>query len=71
MNIMIGINQVLGEANLSQEGLENRGADVFVCVLSLLIARLFEKTVNQKYTISVVSHMLSELKATPVRTSGE
>ena len=45
-------------------------AHVFVHVLSLLIAWLFEKAVNEKYTISVISDMLSELKAIPVRTSG-
>ena len=43
-------------------------AHVFVCVLSLLIARLFEKSMNDEMTISVISDMLSELKAIPVRT---
>ncbi len=44
-------------------------AHVFVCVLSLLISRLFEKAMDEKMTISVISDMLSELKAIPVRTS--
>ena len=43
-------------------------AHVFVCVLSLLIARLFEKSMNNEMTISAISDMLSELKAIPVRT---
>ncbi|EQD28836.1 transposase, IS4 family protein, partial [mine drainage metagenome] len=42
-------------------------AHVFVCVLSLLISRLFEKAMNEEMTISVISDMLSELKAIPVR----
>lgn len=41
---------------------------VFVCVLSLLISRLFEKAVNDEMTVSVISDMLSELKAIPVKT---
>ena len=44
-------------------------AHVFVCVLSLLIARLFEKSMNNGMTVSVISDMLSELKAIPVRTA--
>ena len=44
-------------------------AHVFVCVLSLLIARLFEKSMNDEMTISVISDMLSELKAIPVKTA--
>ena len=44
-------------------------ANVFVCVLSLLIARLLEKSVNEEMTISVISDMLSELKAIPVRVN--
>ena len=43
-------------------------AHVFVCVLSLLIARLFEKSMNNEMTISAIWDMLSELKAIPVRT---
>ena len=45
-------------------------AHIFVCVLSLLISRLFEKAMDGKMTISVISDMLSELKAIPVRTEG-
>ena len=41
-------------------------AHVFVCVLSLLIARLFEKSMNEEMTIS---DMLSELKAIPIKTA--
>jgi hypothetical protein len=37
--------------------------------LSLLIARLFEKSMNNEMTVSVISDMLSELKAIPVRTA--
>jgi len=44
-------------------------AHVFICVLSLLIARLFEKSMNNEMTVSVISDMLSELKAIPVRTA--
>ncbi len=44
-------------------------AHVFVCVLSLLIARLFEKSMNDEMTVSVISDMLSELKAIPVKTA--
>ena len=44
-------------------------AHVFVCVLSLLIARLFEKSMNEEMTISVISDMLSELKAIPIKTA--
>ncbi|MHB1440951.1 MAG: hypothetical protein ACYCSO_10345, partial [Cuniculiplasma sp.] len=40
-----------------------------VCVLSLLIARLFEKSMNDEMTVSVISDMLSELKAIPVKTA--
>ena len=43
-------------------------AHVFVCVLSLLIARLFEKSMNNEMTILGIWDMLSELKAIPVRT---
>ena len=42
-------------------------AHIFVCVLSLLIARLMEKACEEKMTISAISDMLSELKAIPVR----
>lgn len=45
-------------------------AHVFVCVLSLLIARLFEKAMDERMTISSIADALSELKAIPVRTSG-
>ena len=47
---------------------ENRiEAHVFVCVLSLLIARLFEKATGDSMTMSVISDKLSELKAIPVK----
>ena len=42
-------------------------AHVFLCVLSLLIARLFEKATEDKMTMSVISDMLSELKAVAIR----
>ncbi|MCL5439628.1 MAG: transposase [Candidatus Thermoplasmatota archaeon] len=42
-------------------------AHVFVCVLSLLISRLFEKALKEKMTISRISEVLSELKAIPVK----
>ena len=41
-------------------------AHVFVCVLSLLISRLFEKAMDEKMTISSIADALSELKAIPV-----
>jgi transposase len=41
-------------------------AHVFVCVLSLLISRLFEKAMDEKMTISSMADALSELKAIPV-----
>lgn len=43
-------------------------AHAFVCVLSLLISRLFEKAFNDEITISAISDRLSELKAIPVKT---
>ena len=45
-------------------------AHIFVCVLSLLTARLFEKAMDEKMTVSAISDMLSELKTIPVKTSG-
>jgi transposase len=44
-------------------------AHVFVCVLSLLIARLFEKSMNNEMTILGIWDMLSKLKVIPVRTA--
>ena len=41
-------------------------AHVFVCVLSLLISRLFEKAMDEKMTVSSIADALSELKAIPV-----
>ena len=43
-------------------------AHAFVCVLSLLISRLFEKAFNDEITISAISDRLSELKAIPIKT---
>ena len=42
---------------------------LFVCVLSLLIARLFEKSMNNEMTILGIWDMLSKLKVIPVRTA--
>ncbi|MHB8559791.1 MAG: IS1634 family transposase [Thermoplasmataceae archaeon] len=54
----------IGPVNHRKE--ERIEAHVFVCVLSLLIARLFEKSMNEEMTIS---DMLSELKAIPIKTA--
>lgn len=45
-------------------------AHVFVAVLSFLMARLFEKALNDTMTIARISETLSELEAIPVRTEG-
>ena len=42
-------------------------AHIFVCVLSLLISRLFEKAVNEEMTISRISDTLCELQAVPLK----
>ena len=44
-------------------------AHVLVRVLSLLISRLFKKSMNDEMTVSMISDMSSELKAILVRTS--
>ena len=54
----------IGPVNHRKE--ERIEAHVFVCVLSLLIARLFEKSMNEEMTIS---DMISELKAIPIKTA--
>lgn len=40
---------------------------MFVCVLSLLMARLFEKRMNREMTISRISHILAELQAVSLK----
>jgi transposase len=52
---------------INQRKPERIKAHVFVCVLSLLIAELFEKSMKNKMTISAISDILFELKAIPVR----
>ena len=42
-------------------------AHVFVCVLSLLISRLFEKDMDKKMTRSSIADALSKLKTIPIR----
>ena len=42
-------------------------AHVFVCVLSLLMARLFEKAMSDEMTISRISSILEELQAIPLK----
>ncbi len=45
-------------------------AHVFVCVLSLLISRLFEKALDDSMTIARISETISQLEAIPVHTEG-
>ena len=42
-------------------------AHVFLCVLSFLLSRMIEKTMDDKMTISAISDRLSELMAIPVK----
>ena len=43
-------------------------AHVFVCILSLLMARLFEKALDDGMTIARLSDTISQLEAIPIRT---